>query len=83
MAQLLGNIVELRVSLRDHLLVVWVERAQIHHVCLSVRHDVAHFADELELSQLIDQVALDIAGENGLRVALDHDFVGFFRLFYG
>ena len=68
------------VGLIHHTLVVGVKNAQISLVSVLFRHDVSNFTNKLILSQLIDQIAFNIAREDGLRVALCHDSVSLFSL---
>ena len=60
-----GDLGELYISCLGEALIVWEDRAQIDPVSVFFRHDVLDFAHEVIFAELVDQVAINIAREDG------------------
>ena len=51
-------------------------------ICVFFGHDVLDFTEELKFSELIDEVAVDIARENRHRIALNHGLIRHLQLLH-
>ena len=70
-----GDLGELYIGCLGEALIVWEDRAQIDPVRVFFRHDVLDLAHEIVFAELVDQVAINVAREDGERILLDHDLI--------
>ena len=52
----------------------------MHFVGVFLGHDVAHLGEELKFSELVHEVAIDVAAKDGHLVTLDHGLVSSAKL---